>query len=175
MVIVDSAARRYFCIMVFLYVFTSILLLLSWPLLSNVILRLDTRLPQLTIDWKTIFTFNATCEQDTITLEIRTPLFHRTWSPASAPHRKPRKSKPKRKRHRRPATSRIIRVLKNCRIDVLDLALDTGDPVFNAWLYPLNYLPLPAQRTIRINFESDSYINLQISAKPWRLLAAWII
>lgn len=161
--------------MVFLYVFIAIIFLLSWPLLSTIILRLDTRLPQLTIDWKTVCTLEATYEQDTITLKIRTPFFHRSWSPAKQRDRKRRAPQPTGKHHRRPSVARIIRVLKKCRLDSIDLAMDTGNPLFNAWLYPLNYIPLPDRRTIRINFENDSYLRLQISATPWRLLAAWII
>lgn len=158
-------------VMVFLYVFIAIILLLSWPLLSTVTLRLDTRLPQLTIDWKTVCTLQATYEQDTIMLKIRTPFFHRSWAPANTRDHKRRRPQPTGKHHTRPAVIRIIRVLKKCRLDALDLAADTGNPLLNAWLYPLNYIPLPARRTIRINFENDCYLRLQISAKPWRLLA----
>ncbi|WP_431209506.1 hypothetical protein ACQ86N_25470 [Puia sp. P3] len=46
--------------------------------------------------------------------------------------------------------------------------------MINAWLYPLNFISLPAHRTIRINFENSNRLRIQISAKPWRLLAAWI-
>lgn len=160
--------------MVLLYVFTALILLVAWPLLSTVVMRLDTRLPRLTIEWKTVANLQATYEQQTISLEIRTLFFHRTWSPATTRDRKPRKRQPTKKRHSRPAFSRIIRVLKKCRLDSLDLAVDTDNPLLNAWLYPLNYISLPAGRMIRINFENDSYLRLQISARPWRLLAAWI-
>ena len=159
---------------IFLYILLAIVLLLSWPLLSTVIVRLDTSLPQLMIRWKTLCTLRATYDQDAITLEIRTPLFHRTWSPATRQDRRRPTQRPQKKHKKRPAFTRIVRALKACRVDAFHLAVDTDDAVLNAWLYPLNYISLPAGRTIRINFENDSYLRLQISARPWHLVAAWI-
>jgi hypothetical protein len=142
--------------MILLYVLIGLSGLIAWLLLSTIVVSIDTGIPEFTVKWL---------------------FFRRKWPSVT------KKKKPKihPSRHsttpapgKRPAPERIIRTLKKCRIDSFELSLDTGSSVFNAWLYPLNFIPLPASRTIRINFEDDNRLRLQVSAQLWRLLAAWI-
>jgi hypothetical protein len=160
--------------MIFIYFLAGIVSLIAWLLLSTIVVRLDTDIPHLILEWRTVAGIRATWEEDTIAVEIKTGLFRRKWLPLRTQRSKPRKTTKRSTHGKPPDAARIIRTLKGCRLDYFDLALDSGNPLINAWLYPLNFVSLPTGRTIRINFENYNHLRLQISAKPWRLLAAWI-
>lgn len=68
---------------------------------------------------------------------------------------------------------KAIRVIKTFRVQKLEIALDTGDPVKTAKIYPLNFYPYPPGKQINVNFTGENYVFLRITNRPWRILVAW--
>ena len=70
--------------------------------------------------------------------------------------------------------ARMRRLLLSFRVKAFRLDLDTGNPILNARLYPLTYLPGPGTGAVRINFQNRNNIRLQIVNRPIYILKALI-
>lgn len=66
---------------------------------------------------------------------------------------------------------KIIRVIKTFRVTRWQLAVDTGDYVRNAQLYPLNYTKYTFNH-LYINFTGENYLTLTIRNRPWKIIYA---
>ena len=62
---------------------------------------------------------------------------------------------------------------KTFRIIKWQIALDTGDSIQNAWLYPLNFFPYTSHH-LYINFEEENYLLLEVRNAPWKLAYVFI-
>ncbi len=65
------------------------------------------------------------------------------------------------------------RVLATFRVEQWQLAIDTGDYVLNAQLYPVNFLPR-CYGHLQINFTGENYGYIRIRNRPWQLLYAYL-
>ena len=68
---------------------------------------------------------------------------------------------------------KILRVLKTFRVTAFTLALDTGDNVLNAQIFPLIFFP-PVRRHVFINFTGDNFLILKMRNRPWKMLCAFL-
>lgn len=152
--------------MIFLLLASGAFVLIVWLLAAPLVVQLDTRIPCLTIEWMWIFRW------------IWRP---KTEAPASPKKdtRKPRKKQEKKRPRKRPVEwimrkmVKSIRVIGTFRVQKLEIALDTGDPVKTAKMYPFNYYPYPPGKKVYINFAGENYLFLRITNRPWRILFAW--
>jgi hypothetical protein len=64
-------------------------------------------------------------------------------------------------------------LLKTFRVTHWEIAIDTGDVIKNAWLFPLNFYP-PVHRHLFINFSDENYLLFEARNSPWKLVYAFM-
>ena len=85
--------------------------------------------------------------------------------------RKKKQEKSKRKkRNPRKMMRKFLAVMKTFRVPVWRISIDTGDYVYNAWLYPLNYFI--GTEHCQINFHEENYLVLELRNNLARMLYA---
>lgn len=153
--------RRRILLHMFIIIAVSLLVLLPGGLLlAPVTAEFDTRTPGLKVEWMGLFRWRFKGLQK---------------AKGSKEEERPRRRKPK-KRTLQWVIKKIVksgRVLKSFRVTKLEIAFDPAEPVLTAYLYALNFYPLPSGRRININFAGENYLLLRITNRPWRILAAW--
>jgi hypothetical protein len=91
------------------------------------------------------------------------------------PHgRKPRPARP----HQRRATRwrpPILTLLRTFRVQHFRWVLDTGDPLWNAWLYPLFHLIRQRGHAVSISFTGRNEVELIMSNNLYRVLKAVLL
>lgn len=110
--------------------------------------------------------------EELLRLHLHVPFANYYWRPTDLArwHRKPKKV-----RNRRAGTDRKkhinwLRVLKTFRVRYFSWDLDTGDPVWNAKLYPVAFLLQYQGIGVRVNFWQQNRLAFRISNQPIRLL-----
>ena len=68
---------------------------------------------------------------------------------------------------------KMPRVAKTFRVSEFRLAIDTGDYIRNAQLYPLNFLPHGYQHLF-VNFNDENFLVLKIINRPWKILYGFL-
>jgi len=107
-------------------------------------------------------------------LSVSILFFSKTWELERLAYKrkKPaREVKPKTRRRRSKWLRRLFNMGTSFRIIRWRIAIDTGDDIRNAWLYPLNFYPA-FRHHLFINFSDENYLFLQIRNAPWRMLYA---
>jgi hypothetical protein len=151
-------------------------LILCWFFFAPLQFVIDTRIPLISLRWFSIGKAILTFEDDKWFLRIWVLFFHKQWEVEKLFFKKKkikRIKKPKQKRKRKFKWSKMFRALKTFRVRKYEIAIDTGDYVLNAWLYPLNFYP-PARKHVHINFFDENYLVLEVRNIPWRLVYAFI-
>jgi len=64
-------------------------------------------------------------------------------------------------------------MLRTCRVEEWQLAIDTGDYALNAQIYPLNFVPA-LHHHLGINFNNKNYLYMKIRNSPVRILYAYL-
>jgi hypothetical protein len=162
--------------MIWIAIITGLLLLIGWLLLSPFELRVDTRIPLLSVSWITIAKVTLVYEKEEWWLNIRLLFFRKRWSLLKIIFRRDKigkkvQGKERISRSREPL--KLLPLLTTFRVTQWELFLDCGDPEKNARLYPLNFFPFSRDH-IHINFSGENYLLLTIRNAPWRILFAWI-
>ena len=137
---------------------------------------IDTRIPLISLRWLSIGNARITFENDKWWLKVSVLFFHKQWELQKLIFTKKkikRLKKPKQKRRRKFKWSKMFRALKTFRVKKYEIAIDTGDYVLNAWLYPLNFYPA-VRKHLQVNFFDENYLVLEIRNTPWRLVYAFI-
>ncbi|HLG40915.1 MAG TPA: hypothetical protein VI461_14645 [Chitinophagaceae bacterium] len=162
--------------MLWLIILVVIAAFVCWLLFSPLILEIDTRIPRAGLRWINIGNAWIWYENEWW-LSFRILFFRKTIRFAEIKS-KPKKiagvkKKRKRKRKMQPMSllKKIIRVLKTFRVTKWQLAVDTGDYVRNAQLYPLNYTKYTFNH-LYINFTGENYLTLGIRNRPWKIIYA---
>ena len=96
------------------------------------------------------------------------------------PSKKTESPKPKKKKKRKKKSwmsfsrikPKIRRILRSFRIHHFELNLDTHDPVWNAWLYPVAYLMQRRGYGFSINFVRYNALRLKLSNRLFNILWA---
>ena len=61
---------------------------------------------------------------------------------------------------------------KTCHVRAWRISIDTGDYVYNAWLYPLNHFI--GTEHCHINFHEENYLVLELRNNLARMLYVWV-
>jgi hypothetical protein len=154
-----------------------IILFLAWILLSPLEFKIDTRIPLVIIEWKSIGKATLVYEKDEWWLKIHVLFFYKKWSLLQMVFAdKTRKKKVKHAQRKKSTTnskwlSKFFNMLKTFRVIQWKIAISSSDNLKNAWLYPLNFFP-HARQHVYINFIDENYLVLTTRNKPLRIIYA---
>jgi hypothetical protein len=152
-----------------------ICLLLLWLLLAPLQLEIDSRKPGAALKWVSIGNA-AIWYEDEWWLSFRVLFFQKKIRVASM-KAGPKKAaaRPLKKPKRRPKGlfKKIVRVLRTFRVKEYRLAVDTGDYVLNAQLYPLNF-QAGLRNHLLVNFTDENYLYIRIRNRPVKMLYAFL-
>jgi hypothetical protein len=155
-----------------------LLLIIIWLLLSPIELFIDTKVSELYVRWIGIGRAMIVYEKEDWWLKVQFSLFKKKWSlieMVTKSTKKGKKAKPTRKKtiKKKNWLPKILNMLKTFRITKWQIAIDSGNNVINAWMYPLNFFPYTYQHLF-VNFNEENYLALIIRNVPLRMLYAWI-
>lgn len=156
-----------------------ILLIAAWILLSPLELKIDTRVPVIMIQWKSIGSAMLLYEEEEWWLKVRVLFFYKNWSLMQLifANRKKRKTKVETRRKKSGRKSgtplKFFKILKTFHIVQWEIAISTDDNTTNARWYYLNFLPF-MRKHVHINFFDENYLVLIIRNKAWRMAYAFM-
>jgi len=159
---------------VWLIILIVLFVILVWPLVSPLQLQIDTRVPEVYLRWISVGKAKLVYEENKWWLSVSILFFSKKWELERLAYKrkKPgREVKPKTRRRRSKWLKRLFNMGTSFRIIRWRVAIDTGDDIRNAWLYPLNFYPA-FRHHLYINFSGENYLFLQIRNAPWRMLYA---
>jgi hypothetical protein len=152
-----------------------VLLFIAWILISQLEVKLDTRIPEAELRWRSIGHARIWFENEW-RLAFRILFFSKTL-PISQIKTNP--SKPKKGKSKQRSVSsirnipgRMINVLRSFELTKCTVALDTGDNALTASLYPLNFAPY-LKTHLFMNFQDENYLVLMIRNRPWKMIYAF--
>ena len=151
-----------------------LLLLLSWMLVSPLILELDTR-SGARFTWTGIGRASVWYDGEWW-MFFRVLFYSKTIKLSGHPAKKqspPHAVVKKQERGRKVPFLKIIRCIKTFRVEEWRLSLDTGDYPLNAQLYPLNFMR-GLRGHLHINYMEENSLYLKIRNHPWKILYAFI-
>ena len=160
--------------MIFLFAFLAIIIsLVCWLIFSPIIIQFDTRVPKAELRWISIGKVLLWYEGEWW-LSFRILFFRKKISLASISI-SPKKIEKKRrqKTNRALLLRKMFRVLKIFRIQEWQLSIDTGNYLYNAWLYPVNFLPY-SYGHLYINFNNENYFFIKVRSSPWKMIYAYL-
>lgn len=150
-----------------------------WLLVAPLVIEIDSRVPVASFRWVSIGS-GSIYHKEEWRLRFRVFFFGKDLPLADMARKKkaiqPEKevrSRPRKKRRPRHQLRKAWQMLKTIRVTRWQLAIDTGDYVQNAKLYPLNFLPYTF-RHLEINFCDENYLVLHLRARPWKMLLAYL-
>ena len=150
-----------------------ILLLVAWILLSPLEFKIDTRVPVIMIQWKTIGSAVLLFEDEQWWLKIRVLFFSKKWSLIqmffSGRKKQKRINKSRKKRGRKyKGFFKFFKIFRTFQIVQWEVAFSADDYEKNAYWYWLNFFPLTRQH-VHINFMDKNYLVLVIKNRIWRM------
>jgi hypothetical protein len=155
-----------------------IILLLAWILVSPLELKIDTRIPEIIIRWRSIGRASVVYENDEWWLYVHLLFYNKNWSLMQMifADKKNKKEFEKIQSQRKKSSSkwtieRFFKIIRTFKISQLKIAIGSSDNAINAKVYPLNFLP-QTQRHLYINFEDENYLLLTIKNQPFRIIYA---
>ena len=153
-----------------------VVLLIGVLLLSLLVIEIDTRVPGASMRWGALAKASIWYD-DEWRMYIQVLFYRKTIGLArikSKPvNKKPPAAKKKsKKRTTKRFLTQIWRVLKTFRVTAFTLAIDTGDHVCNAQLFPLHVFPA-TRKHVFINFTGDNFLILKMNNRPWKILYAF--
>jgi hypothetical protein len=155
-----------------------IILLLAWILLSPLEFKIDTRVPVIMVQWKSIVNATLFFEGEEWWLKIHVLFFSKKWNLiqiifSDKLRKRTDKSRKKKKSGKYKQISRFFKILKTFQIVQWEIAFSADDNTDNAYWYWLNFLPSTRQH-VHVNFFDESYLVLVIKNKAWRVAHAFI-
>ena len=155
-----------------IWLLLAFLLIVCGLLLTPVILAIDTRIPEIKLSWKGIGNAAINYKEEEWLLRFRIFFYAKEIQLRNIKGRKKKQEKSKRKkRNPRKMMRKFLAVMKTFRVPVWRISIDTGDYVYNAWLYPLNYFI--GTEHCQINFHEENYLVLELKNNLARMLYAW--
>jgi hypothetical protein len=152
------------------------LLIIGWLLLAPLQLQIDTRIPEISLRWITVGKAIIGYEQGKWYLKISALFLSKRWELEKLVLKSKKKAhgvKSKKKARHYNWLKKFTNLVKTFRVTRWQIAMDTGDPSKNAWLYPLNFYP-GARHHLYINFLDENYFLLEIRNSPWKLIKPFI-
>lgn len=174
-----ATPRRNFISMIWVIgIILLLLLIISWFLLSPVLIEIDTRIPAASIRWISIGEGMIWFEEEWF-FRFRILFFSKTISLAAINDKPAKIAEPakKKKARKKMKLSRVIRIISNViktfKVTEWQWGIDTGDYTHNARLYPLNFIPRCASH-LQVNFNNENYLLLKIRNRPLKILFAFL-
>ncbi|HEV8506892.1 MAG TPA: hypothetical protein VGQ53_15885 [Chitinophagaceae bacterium] len=124
--------------------------------------------------WITVGKAKLVYEQDKWWLRISVFFFSKEWDLSKLTYerkKRVRKVKPKRRTKKPNWLRRLLNMGRSFRITRWQIAIDSGDGMKNAWLYPLNFHPA-FRNHLNVNFFDENYLFLEIRNAPWKIIYA---
>ncbi len=152
-----------------------ICLLLSWFLISPLVLETDTRIPGAMLKWVSIGKARIWYDHEWW-LSIRVLFFRKTIKLSSIKAKQKKLTTgtaKKKKRNKEKLFRKMIRVMRTFQIEEWRVFLDSGDDSLNARIYGLNFLPL-FRGHLQINFNDENYLFIRIRNRPMKILWAFL-
>jgi hypothetical protein len=165
--------------MVWIAIIIFLLLILCWLFLTPLELRVDTRIPQVSLQWFSIGKAIVVYENEKWWLKMRVLFFYKQWDleklifPDNKKKKRITRVQKKRKRGKIKWLRKFAALLKTFRVTKWQIALDTSDNIKTAWLYPLNFFSYTRQH-LYINFNDENYLVLNIRNAPWKIVYAFL-
>jgi hypothetical protein len=155
------------------------LALIAWLLFMPLIIQIDTFTEVYLLRWGPVYATVVFTESDA-RYTINAPFFHREGSLFDLPTSNGRKSRSAghppseqtKERRRRPVLPIIQRGLGTFRVLRFQWYLDTGDPLWNAWLFPVFHLWRTRGADVRISFTGRTGLVFIAHNNAFRLLKA---
>jgi hypothetical protein len=168
-----------FLILLMLWIILLLIILLpvAWILLSPLQFEIDTRVPVIMVQWKSIGNATLFYEDEVWWLQIRVWFFSKKWNLVQMIFAD-RKKKVLQSRKRKSGRKRIpvlkfFKILKTFQIVHWEIAFSADDYTENARWYWLNFSPL-TRKHVYINFVDKNYLVLVIRNKAWRIAYAFM-
>lgn len=150
----------------------ALILIVCGLLLTPMILAIDTRIPEIRFLWKGIGNAAINYKDERWLLRFRILFYSKEIQLRSIKRGKKKQEKRKRKKtNPRKIFGKILAVVKTFSVPVWRISIDTGNYVYNAWLYPLNYF-IGAEHC-HINFHEENYLVFELRNNLARMLYAW--
>ena len=152
-----------------------ILVLLFWILAAPLSLRIDTYRGEYWLKWWGIGSVEAMILHGDIVIHLQAGPWGKDFFPLQQfSERSARKAKQKAKHQKKKRRSKIsfrkaMRMLKTFTVKEFSLDLDTGDYVWDAWLFSLLYAIQPLRQRARINFQGRNECRLEVENRLWKL------
>jgi hypothetical protein len=165
--------------MIWIILLLILLLPVAWILLMPFQFEMDTRIPVIMIQWKSIGNATLFYEEEVWWLQIRVGFFSKKWNFVQmifADRKKRKKGVQSRKRSgakKRMPLLKFFKILKTFQIVHWEIAFDANDNAVNAWWYWLNFFPFSREH-IHVNFFDEDYFVLVIRNKVWRIAYAFM-
>lgn len=169
---------------VLLIISVLLLLMLAVLLWAPLVLELDSRRSVYRLDWWYLLQAHVTPAPDDLFIHGRILFFKKRWSViellAKQREKKEKKAEKKqqRKKKRHFSWDAVKRILHTFTVHRFDIALDTGDVITNAMLFPLAEVLHHSLRVshtgFHVNFTGDNHIDLKISNRAGRVAWAFI-
>jgi hypothetical protein len=147
--------------------------------LAPIEIQIDTRIPRASLRWISIGRAFVLYDEDKWWLKMHIGFFHKQWDLEKLifdRRKKIKKAKTVRKKKKPPRARKLrkfLNLLKTFRVTRWQLAIDSGDEVRNAWLYPLNFFP-QTWRHLYVNFMDENYLIITIRNALWKLTYAFL-
>lgn len=115
--------------------------------------------------------------EELIHLRLHVPFATYCWKPTDLvrmhnKRKKKIKSRPKKSGKHRQVN--WIQVFRSFRVRQFSWDLDTGDPVWNAQLYPLAFMLQQRGTAFRVNFWNQNRLAFRVTNRPVRLLKSFV-
>lgn len=154
------------------------LFLLGWIMIAPLELRINSAKDQYLLSWKGIAKVEWIPAPDDILIRSKIFFWESIYHPLTAmPTKKkvaadPESSRKKKRWTWRKWSRRIIRVLKSFQVKAFRVNLDTGDYVYNSYLYPIFWMLNQGNSRLQINYNGESEILLVVQNRLYRILKA---
>ncbi len=160
----------------------ALLLVLIWLLWAPIRFDIDTRQGIYCIRWRSIGALNWLPEQQLDMIEIEIFFWKKRIALLEQPSGRPKKIKPKtaknnklnKTRWKRISWSTVKRMARTFEVHYCRLSLDTGDYVWNAWLFPVCWFVRSPRYSVWINFIGENELALRVENRLGRILWAFI-
>ena len=155
-------------------IFLFILSVLTWLLISPLILEIDTRIPVIEVRWVSIGKAMIWYENEWL-LSFRVLFFRKTVRMEAIKGKSGKKKVmpgQRKKRGLKRMPLRMLQVAGTFSVVQWKLAIDTGDYPLNGILYPLNFLPRVSGH-LSFNYNGENYLHAKLRNRPWKIVYAF--
>lgn len=162
--------------MVLAIVLGLVFILLAWILTAPFSLIVDTYVNEYRIRWWGIGSAEVLFVPDDIVLHLQIGPWGKNFHPLRpSPGKAEKKAKASSKKPgRRAPFHKIRRILKTFTVQEFKLELDSGNYVWNAWLFPIVHSLKPLRHRVLVNFLGRNECRLVVKNQLWKIARAYL-